>query len=259
MDCMRGLKNILAGLVHKYHWIGVLRALSIYNSPAREIYCYAIKGKTMLSEIKLKNGLKIKMGEPSDIITIHEIFCRNDYPVTGREKVILDLGANIGVSALFFLSKCENAKILSFEPNPRNFQLFEKNTSKFKDRVKLVKAAVVPFYEDYVEFSRFSSSRYGGVGLEGGEKIRVPAKNINTILSQVIDEFGSIDLLKIDIESLEKETLNSIEKRYFKYIKKIYIELPYETPLALNGFRIHIQGQVHQLVQESKLSYEQEI
>lgn len=246
---MRSFKNILAGLVQKYHWIGVLRAWSIYNSPVREIYCYAIKGQTKLSEIKLKNGLKIKVGEPGDIITIHEIFCRNDYPVTGREKVILDLGANIGVSALFFLSECENAKILSFEPDPRNFQLFEKNTSKFEARVKLVKAAVVPAYEDYVEFTQFSSSRYGGVGVEGGEKIRVPAKNINKILSQVIDEFGSIDILKIDIESLEIETMNSIEKKYFKYITKIYIELPYETPLVLNGFNSHIQGQVHQLVQ----------
>ena len=66
------------------------------------------------------------LNQQEDLITVHEIFARNDYPVVGNEKIILDIGGNIGVSAKFFHLRCPLAKILSFEPDPETFTVGKK-------------------------------------------------------------------------------------------------------------------------------------
>lgn len=130
-----------------------------------------------------------------------------------------------------------------------------KNTFNSEARVKFVKAAVVPTDENCVEFTQLNSSRCGGVGVEGGNTITVPAKNINDILKDTINAFGSIDILKIDIESLETEILNTIKTEYLAHIDRIYVELPYGTSIVLDGFHSTLQGQGHKFKNQKKCVY----
>lgn len=250
---MRSIKNLVLSVSKLYHWRGLWKAIYTYKYPLREILNYSLKGRSSNLEIELTNGLKLKLREPGDLITVHEIFCRNDYPVTGTEKFILDLGANIGVSALFFASNCPRGTIVSYEPDPRNFSLFELNTELFSARIKLIKSAVVPTATNQVEFTQLSSSRLGGVGLNGGNKITVAAKNINDIIRDAISEFGKIDILKIDIESLEDKVVSGIERKYLVDIDRIYVELPYGSFIELVGFSNVIQGQVHKFKNSSNV------
>lgn len=251
---MRSLKNIVFGASKLYHWRGLWEAIFTYRYPFREILSYSLKGRSNNLEIELTNGLKIILREPDDLVTVHEVFCRNDYPVTGSEKIILDLGANIGVSALFFASKCPGATILSYEPDPRNFPFFEQNTECFNARITLIKSAVVPTECNYVEFTQLTSSRLGGVGVNGGNKITVAAQNINDIIQDTITELGKVDILKIDIESLEDKVLSAIETKYLMNIDRIYVELPYGSFFDLADFSNDIQGQVHRFKNKIKVS-----
>jgi FkbM family methyltransferase len=55
--------------------------------------------------------------------------------------VIIDAGANIGLSALFFANKYPDAKIFAIEPEETNYKLLELNTKPYNN-VCLIKAAL---------------------------------------------------------------------------------------------------------------------
>jgi FkbM family methyltransferase len=60
--------------------------------------------------------------------------------MTGKIPLIVDAGANIGASAIYFLSAVPDAQIVAIEPETRNFQLLALNTSGL--RVETLRAAI---------------------------------------------------------------------------------------------------------------------
>ena len=69
------------------------------------------------------NGLKIYVESYEELFILDEVFVQNDYNFLSNQKVVvIDIGANIGTSCLFF-SKIDNVeKIYAFEPVPQTFQ-----------------------------------------------------------------------------------------------------------------------------------------
>lgn len=71
----------------------------------------------------------------SDRGLIYEILVRNqrksEYWVDAKVNptVIFDIGANIGITAIWLADKFPGAKIFCFEPMPENFELLKANTS----------------------------------------------------------------------------------------------------------------------------------
>ena len=55
-----------------------------------------------------------------DILTVNEIFCRNDYPASQDLRVVVDIGSNIGISAAYFLTRNNQVRCYLFEPDPKN-------------------------------------------------------------------------------------------------------------------------------------------
>ena len=47
---------------------------------------------------------------------------------TGRRPLIVDAGANIGATSLWFATQCRDALVIAIEPEPANFQLVVENT-----------------------------------------------------------------------------------------------------------------------------------
>jgi predicted O-methyltransferase YrrM len=54
-------------------------------------------------------------------------------PEEFKPKVILDIGANIGITSLYYANKYPEAKIYSFEPVPVNYELLEKNLKEYEN------------------------------------------------------------------------------------------------------------------------------
>jgi hypothetical protein len=54
-----------------------------------------------------------------------------------------------------------------------------------------------------VSFGIEETGRYGGVGLQTGNSITVDCVNSNEVVGDVVAKHGYIDVLKVDIETLE--------------------------------------------------------
>src|SRR5258708_36166931 len=75
------------------------------------------------------------------------IFAFHEYKFTSDTSApfIIDCGAHIGMSVLYFKRMYPKAKIVAFEPNPNSFKLLERNITQnnLKD-VTIINAAIAP-------------------------------------------------------------------------------------------------------------------
>ena len=88
-----------------------------------------------------------------DVITINEIFCRLDYRLPQGARTVLDVGSNIGISALYFLTASPLTRCFLYEPDPRNVERLQRNLAPYEARYSLTEAAVAD-YAGRVSFGR---------------------------------------------------------------------------------------------------------
>jgi FkbM family methyltransferase len=164
-----------------------------------------------------------------DVQTVHEIFMREDYRAERDTRVVVDLGSNIGISALYFLSRNPGARCFLFEPVPRNLERLRANLTGFEDRYELEPVAVADRTGD-VTFGVEPTGRYGGIGVETGEDITVRCVHVNDVLGEVVAQCGEIDVLKIDTEGAEEATVRAIRPDLLDRIRAIYLETHHPVP-----------------------------
>jgi FkbM family methyltransferase len=166
------------------------------------------------------------------MVTVHEVFCRLDYLAPPTVRTVVDIGSNIGVSALYFLSRNVDTFCYLAEPDPRNIARLRMNLAPYSARYALEDCAVSDS-AGIVEFGIESTGRYGGIGLDLDEAILVRCREINAFLDDVIADRGSIDVLKVDTEGLEERTIKAIDPDLLRRIRVIY----FESPEPLEGYR----------------------
>jgi FkbM family methyltransferase len=184
---------------------------------------------------------------PDDIQTLSEVFCRRDYQSKSGTKVVVDIGANIGLSTAYLLCEHANAKSYVYEPVPMNITKLRTNVSVFSSRVHINECAVGTT-SGTILFSTEVTGRYGAIksSLTEGDNyqtISVTVRDINEIISDVLCDNDSIDLMKIDIEGLEQEVIKSIDSEYYSRIHKITYEPNAGTlPMSLYPSQSGIDG-----------------
>jgi hypothetical protein len=81
----------------------------------------------------------------SDLDVHREIFVNEQYKhdFLAAPRVIVDVGANIGLSSIYFAIHYPNARILALEPEESNFRLLRKNVQYYKKHISNSSGAVV--------------------------------------------------------------------------------------------------------------------
>ncbi len=158
-----------------------------------------------------------------DILTLNEVFCRGDYRCPSTATTIVDFGSNIGMSALYFLTRNQAAFAYLFEPLPQNEERLRSNLRGFEERYELSPVAIA-LENGEAEFGYEKTGRYGGIGLAREQTLRVRCRAANEALREVLRRHGAIDVLKIDIESLEREVLLNIPAEMLLKVEDIFVE-----------------------------------
>lgn len=152
----------------------------------------------------------------SDLRTfVHVIVDRGyEFPFELRPKVIIDGGANVGLSAAYFANRYPDALVIAIEPDAENFALLSENTRGFK-HVRTLRAALwwhagaVNLVDPGQGAWAFRVEEIQGVGNSKESGVEgVAAIDIPTLLKDC--GVDSVDLLKLDVEGAEREIfLNS--------------------------------------------------
>lgn len=145
----------------------------------------------------------------------------------GRLSLILDLGANVGYSAAYFLSRFPNSRVFAVEPDSRNVELCRLNLLPFRDRAVVIHGAVwsKPALLS-IGNGTFGDGREWAtqvVPTPAGQEGKVKGWDVASLLSMTGADY--IDLLKIDIEGSEIEVFGESATEWLPRIRNLCIEL----------------------------------
>jgi FkbM family methyltransferase len=118
-------------------------------------------------------------------------------------RVIVDCGANIGITSLFLAARYPGARILSVEPHPENFALLRTNVAQVP-RILPIHACVTGASRSAVRFTT-DQAAWGNRIAAHDRGVLVPAITIEELCEQ--NGIKKIDLLKLDIEGAEEQVL----------------------------------------------------
>jgi len=143
---------------------------------------------------------------PSFLSTYYFVFVRKTYSFqsTRKDPLIIDCGANIGLTVLFYKSIYPNATIIAYEADPNIFATLERNISRNGiPGVTLINAAVGS--SDGRVFFSPDGADSGRVVRPGDDVARQIEVGSVRLKSQLEQQF--VDMLKIDIEGAETDLL----------------------------------------------------
>lgn len=152
-----------------------------------------------------------------DEIFVEEVYnCvfESDYPK------IIDCGANIGISILYFKQIAPAANIIAFEPDSHLCSIIEANVKSFGlQGVQVVNKGV--WNENaFLEFE--AEGTLGGEFQLGAETVSTKHKQVEVVrLRDLLHE--EIDFLKIDIEGAEYEVLKDCREK-ISNVRNVFIE-----------------------------------
>ncbi len=162
----------------------------------------------------------------TDIEVFKKIFIDMEYalPFDAAPSTFIDLGANTGLASIFFLSRYPAAQIIAVEPDSENFAMLKRHLGGLSN-VTCVQAAVWTS-DGQVNLIDPGIGSWGmqvTASTQSGRSERtVNAISMTSLLSQL--PAGRVDLLKIDIEGVERE-LFSDSGAWIQQVSAIVIEL----------------------------------
>jgi FkbM family methyltransferase len=153
--------------------------------------------------------------------SVDELFVEEVYRFNAQTETpyIIDCGANIGLSVLYFKELYPKAEVLAFEADPFIHSILQKNIGAHQHQnVELVNAAV---WNEKTTLRFQSEGSVGGkINLEGkgtGNEVEVPTIRLKDYLNR------PVDFLKIDIEGVEYQVLKDC-KDSLQQVKNLFIE-----------------------------------
>jgi FkbM family methyltransferase len=143
-----------------------------------------------------------ELPRPLFVEEYHKAFLEARYGsivASGRRPLIVDCGANIGASAVWFSGRYPEAKIVAIEPAPDNIRLLRRNVAEFD--VDVVEAAVgLADGHSFLDAS-ITDALGQRVAVDGGGT-QVQVLSLSTIVGRHNDTVPFF--LKVDIEGAEK-------------------------------------------------------
>jgi FkbM family methyltransferase len=163
----------------------------------------------------------------TDLDVLNAALVKKEYAleIRGEPKVIVDAGANIGLTTLYFARMYPQAKIYAIEPESENFILLQKNTRLYPNIV-CIRAALwnqngsVKLYDRHT--GQWGFSVFGDNESHGHFINEIQGMTFAGFMKQYNIEH--VDILKMDIEGSEKEVFTE-SGSWIDHVGVIAVEL----------------------------------
>jgi FkbM family methyltransferase len=165
--------------------------------------------------VRCANGITLTYRlNRGDLQSIREVFLQESYrlPFCLQPRSLVDLGANIGITSIWFSQHYPIEKIIAIEPNPNNADILRRNLLNNKINARVIEAAIGST-DGSIVFHLSGDSNQGTI-LETDEQnnrsgeMEVKMISMATVLAE-LDSSEEIDLVKMDIEGGEEELLSA--------------------------------------------------
>ena len=150
-------------------------------------------------------------------------------------RVVLDIGANVGVTALYFSQVFPNAAIYAFEPAPDNFAVLQKNVANCA-RIRAFNFALGSRDATLGLYASDNPVNFGGyslhaTGSDTSKRVSIPVRNVAGVLAEL--SLTSVDVVKVDTEGAEWDILTAFPEAVLASAKYVTGELHGNKDFAL--------------------------
>jgi len=189
------------------------------------VYFKLTKKQHVIFETKTGLNIKIRVNS-TDLMALTHVWMIQEYSNSGFDindsDIVIDIGAHIGLFALFASQFCKQGKILCFEPIKENYELLVENINSNKIKNIIPFNFAVSKESDSVKI--FLNDDYSGhsMFLETNNFVIVKSKSLLDIFSE--NNIQECNFLKLDCEGAEYDIINSLPSDFLNKIKKSVIE-----------------------------------
>ncbi|MEI8037510.1 MAG: FkbM family methyltransferase [Verrucomicrobiota bacterium] len=174
--------------------------------------CSKITGFKPVVRVKVRglaHPVRLRIGT-TDISTYQQVLVQRQYAFDkpAAPRFIIDAGANIGLSAVYFANQYPLAKIVALEPEASNFRMLCVNVMPYPQVIP-IRAAL---WRENMDLFLFDSG-HGNHGFQVGANDARDRSRIGSVpgltIAAILHEAGEtqVDLLKVDIEGAEREVM----------------------------------------------------
>lgn len=206
----------MAGSSHlRLRWL-YRHAAAFGARPGLRLVVQRLSGRQVVRVPGVSGAVRIRPGT-SDSEVFDQVFIDRQYaapvPAAFRRwvddpKIIVDAGANVGYSAIYFAETYPQARILAIEPDHENARTLRENTRNYPN-IEVLEAGLASQSKDLILVNEGAAAfsfqfREGVEGRsETGRARTVPGVSVDALLRDFKVE--RIDILKVDVEGAERE------------------------------------------------------
>jgi FkbM family methyltransferase len=161
----------------------------------------------------------------SDLDVALQLFAQHElgFRLDQAPRWIIDLGANIGLSALYFANRFPGARIIALEVEQGNFDLLRRNCAPYPNIIPLHMAVwsesgKVKITNPDAQPWSFRVETAGPEDADG-----IPAISIEDVMQN--HQIDRADLVKMDIEGAEREVLSQNSEGWLSRTDVLAVEL----------------------------------
>jgi len=162
------------------------------------------------------------------------------------DKIIIDVGANIGDTTIALIQNCKNP-IICIEPSDKFFPYLERNLKRIphedRSRVKIIKK--------FVGTGLISGNLNHKIGGTASLKVTEnPISNTHMSLDKLVDDVSNILLLKVDTDGFDFDVISSAEEILSRSEPILFWENEISEEFQYQGF-----NELYSLLQKKGYKY----
>ncbi len=227
----------------RFQWDNVPTICSTFKNRFQVILRFLeLKGVRDPFIIEFNSDLKIRVRTGDDLTCVWDCWISEDYRISGNEKIIVDVGANIGSFSLYAYYKCPSSRIFAFEPVGSTYSDLVSNIelNGLEKSIKTVKVGVAgKTGERRIDIS--DASPYSSLFSphKDGPNEVISVKSLDAIV-ELIGNPKCVDILKMDCEGAEMECLLSANHETIHRFKKILLEYHEFSGIKFETLKAHL-------------------
>jgi FkbM family methyltransferase len=213
------------GIVKKI--IILLKAIQVIKNWQTFVDLYFHKIRTDYAILEIRSGIKVKLRTNStDLMAFINVWLVEEYRKQGFEiknnYTIIDIGAHIGLFALYASQFCKSGKIFCFEPIKENFDVLVSNVELNKITNIITNNKAVSAENKTVTIYLNEDQSGHSMHHTSSKKIEVESVSLQNIFD--LNSIEQCDFMKMDCEGEEYHIMESLPDSYYTKIRKICME-----------------------------------
>lgn len=223
----RDIARVLRRIPEAHRYMQYMaRCVFMFKKPLRFVRAYLSGSALPGGVVEFRNGARIFLSDhPDDVVTVFAIYVREDYGPLPADGVVVDIGANIGVFAVY-AACCHARTVLAYEPNGEAYQRLVQNirANRLEHAIFPFRLAVTGTAGEKVRFP-LAASAYNAIVSDDAQLAGGAYEWVKTTdLRQIVGPVQHVDVLKMDCEGGEYDILTPDAEEPLRKVQAIRME-----------------------------------